>query len=43
MPRQLISVLQYIEEAKQEDLDLNQIFLDPDDLVEIPEEEAAEE
>lgn len=39
MPRQLISVLQYIEEAKQEDLDLNQIFLDPDELVEIPETE----
>jgi len=39
MPRQLISVLQYIKEAKQEDLDLNQIFLDPDDLVEIPEAE----
>lgn len=39
MPRQLISVLQYIEEAKQEELDLNQIFVDPDDLVEIPETE----
>ena len=39
MPKQLISVLQYIEEAKQDSLDLDQIFLDPDDLVEIPEAE----
>jgi len=43
MPRQLISVLQFIEEAKEENLDLSQIFLDRDDLAEIPEEEAAEE
>jgi hypothetical protein len=37
MSRQLISVLQFIEEAKEENLDLSQIFLDRDDLAEIPE------
>ena len=37
MTRQLISVLQFIEEAKEENLDLSQVFLDRDDLAEIPE------
>ena len=39
MPRQLISVLQFIEEAKEENLDLSQVFLDREDLAEIPEAE----
>lgn len=43
MPRQLISVLQFIEEAKEENLDLSQVFLDRDDLAEISEESAEEE
>jgi len=38
MPRQLISVLQFIEEAREQNLDLSQVFLDRDDLAEIPEE-----
>jgi len=42
MTRQLISVLQFIEEAKEENLDLSQIFLDRDDLAEIPEAEEEE-
>ena len=43
MTRQLISVLQFIEEAKDENLDLSQVFRDRDDLAEIPEEATAEE
>lgn len=42
MPRQLISVLQFIEEAKEQNLDLSQVFLDRDDLAEIPEVEEEE-
>ena len=42
MTRRLISVRQFIEEARDEDVDLDQVFLDPDDLVEIPEAQEEE-
>ena len=37
MTRRLIGVRQFIEEARDEYFSLDQIFLDPDELVEITE------
>ena len=37
MTRQLISVRQLVENLREENLDLSQVFLDPDDVAEIPE------
>ena len=41
MTRQLISIRQLIEDLQEEGLDLDQVFVDRDDIVEL--EEAPEE
>jgi len=42
MTRQLISVRQLIQDLQEEGLDIDQVFVDPDDVVEV-EQEAEEE
>ena len=39
MPRQLISLIQYVKEAKERGEDLNALFLDPDDVAELDEQD----
>lgn len=43
MTRQLVSLIQFIKEAKDRGEDLNALYIDPDDVVEIDEEENSEE
>ena len=35
MTRQLVSVLQFVKDAKDRGDDLNELYLDPDDIVEL--------
>ncbi len=42
MTRQLISVRQLVENLQEENLDLSQVFVDPDDIAAIPEIEPEE-
>ena len=42
MRRQLISIRQLIQDLQEEGLDIDQVFVDPEDVSEIPEAEAEE-
>ena len=39
MTRQLISIRQLIQDLQEEGLDIDQVFVDPGDVAEIPETE----
>ena len=43
MARRLVKVRQIIQDAEAEGLDPDQIFIDPDDLVELEQEQQGEE
>ena len=42
MARRLVSLSRLVEDTEAEGLDLNQIFIDPDDVVELEEEQGEE-
>lgn len=43
MTRQLISVIQFVKEAKERGDDLNTLFIDPDEVAELEEESNEED
>ncbi len=43
MPRKLVSIIDYVKEAQERGDDLNSLYLDPDDVVELEEQDNTEE
>lgn len=43
MPRQLVSLIDYVKEAQERGDDLNSLYIDPEEVAELDEQDNAEE